>query len=215
MARGIREIARNQMNASPLIERKRAIRKEGRARIRAFSEEALQKMSSAAGQILSERPEWKNARRVLGYLALKDELEFSSVLKAALVDGKTIALPRFIPEQNTYCAAILPQAQSFASLSFGRFGILEPPLNAPVIPLNQLDFVLVPGVAFDPSGRRLGRGKGFYDRLLAETNNACIKCGVALEEQIVAAIPAESHDIAMNFILTPSRWIVCKESACP
>jgi 5-formyltetrahydrofolate cyclo-ligase len=203
------------MNASPLVIQKREIRKEGRARIRAVSEEALRKFSADAARLLSDRPEWKHAQRILAYLALKDELEFSHTLKSALADGKTIALPRFIPEQDTYCAAILPQKENFASLSFGRFGILEPPSTAPTIPLNQLDFVLVPGVAFDLSGRRLGRGKGFYDRLLAETNSACMKCGVALEEQIVAAIPAESHDIAMNFVLTPSRWIVCKESPCP
>lgn len=202
------------MSSSPAIDRKREIRKEGRSRMRAVTEESLREHSTAAAAILLERPEWKNAQRILGYLALKDELELSTVLKAALAAGKTIALPRYIPEREAYCAAMLPPSESFATLSFGRFGILEPPTTAPIVPLNQLDFVLVPGVAFDPSGGRLGRGKGFYDRLLAETNNACMKCGVALEEQIVAAIPSEAHDISMNFVLTPSRWIICKEDAC-
>ena len=203
------------MSSSPAIDRKREIRKEGRARMRSMTEELLRERSIAAAAILLERREWKSAERILGYLALKDELELSGVLKAALTAGKTVALPRYIPEQGAYCAAMLPPSESFATLSFGRFGILEPPISAPIVPLNQLDFVLVPGVAFDPSGGRLGRGKGFYDRLLAETNNACMKCGVALEEQIITAIPSEAHDVCMNFVLTPSRWIVCKEGACP
>ena len=200
------------MTPASIQDAKREIRREARERMRAFTEDFIRQNSASASILLSQQPEWKAAQRVLGYLALKDELEFSSLLKSALADSKTVALPRYIPEQNTYCAAVLPEKESFASLSFGRFGILEPSATAPILPLNQLDFVLVPGVAFDLSGRRLGRGKGFYDRLLAETNNACIKCGVALEEQLVAVIPAEPHDIAMDFILTPSRWIVCNKT---
>jgi len=198
------------VSAATVQDTKREIRRAVREQARRVSEEQLREYSAAATQLLSEQAEWKSAQRILGYLALRDETDISAAIKSAIVSGKTVALPRYIPEQNSYCAALLPEKESFAALSFGRFGILEPPLGAPVLPLNQLDFVLVPGVAFDSSGKRLGRGKGFYDRLLAETNNACIKCGVALEEQFVAAIPAEAHDVAMNFILTPSRWIICK-----
>jgi 5-formyltetrahydrofolate cyclo-ligase len=156
---------------------------------------------------LLQRPEWQNARRILAYLALKDELDLSPALESALRAGKSVALPRFVPDQANYCAALV--TESFASLPTGAFGIREPGETAPVLPLNQLDFILVPGVAFDASGGRLGRGKGFYDRLLANVNNAtCIKCGIAADEQIVTGIPAEPHDVPMNFILTPSRWIV-------
>ena len=73
------------------------------------------------------------------------------------------------------------------------------------MPLNRLDFVLVPGIAFDLQGRRLGRGKGYYDRLLAEVRGKT--CGVAFDEQIVDEIPVEPHDIHVNCILTPTRWI--------
>lgn len=191
-------------------EQKREIRKGAREKVRSLTDESLRKFSVAAARLLLERPEWKAAQQILGYLALKDELELSAVLKAAFGEGKVVTLPRYIPEMGAYGAAIVPETEGFATLSFGRFGVLEPAPTAPMLPLNQLDFVLVPGVAFDASGNRLGRGKGFYDRLLAETNNSCIKCGVALEEQLVPTIPSEPHDIAMNFILTPSRWIVCK-----
>jgi 5-formyltetrahydrofolate cyclo-ligase len=64
---------------------------------------------------------------------------------------------------------------------------------------------LVPGLAFDPSGRRLGRGKGFYDRLLAMVRGR--KCGIAFEEQVVPEIPVEPHDIRLDCLLTPRRWM--------
>jgi 5-formyltetrahydrofolate cyclo-ligase len=71
--------------------------------------------------------------------------------------------------------------------------------------LNRLDLVLVPGVAFDARGGRLGRGKGFYDRLLSAVNGT--KCGVAFDEQIVDAVPVGPLDVLVNCILTPTRWI--------
>jgi 5-formyltetrahydrofolate cyclo-ligase len=87
----------------------------------------------------------------------------------------------------------------------GQFGIREPDPDCIEIPSHQLDLVLVPGVAFDLHGRRLGRGKGFYDRLLTEVRG--MKCGVAFDEQVLNEIPKESHDIHMNFILTPTRCV--------
>ena len=67
------------------------------------------------------------------------------------------------------------------------------------------DLILVPGVAFDLHGRRLGRGKGFYDQLLAAVRGTT--CGVAFEQQMVREVPVEPHDIHLNSILTPTRWI--------
>jgi len=71
--------------------------------------------------------------------------------------------------------------------------------------LNRLDFILVPGVAFDLQGRRLGRGKGFYDQILAVVRGTV--CGVAFDQQITPEIPVEPHDAVVNCILTPTRWI--------
>jgi 5-formyltetrahydrofolate cyclo-ligase len=73
------------------------------------------------------------------------------------------------------------------------------------MPLKRLDLALAPGLGFDESGRRLGRGQGYYDRLLAEIIGA--KCGVAFDEQVVGQLPAQEHDVSMNFILTPTRWL--------
>jgi 5-formyltetrahydrofolate cyclo-ligase len=162
--------------------------------------------SERASRNLLRQTVWHNSHSILGFLALKDELDIFIAWEAAWASGKTLALPRYVPERRHYCAAVTsPQKREFIK---GAFGVLEPPADSPLLPLNRLDLVLVPGLAFDCRGRRLGRGKGFYDRLLAEVTG--IKCGVALDEQIVEQLPEEPHDIAMNFILTPTRWIEVK-----
>ena len=87
----------------------------------------------------------------------------------------------------------------------GKFGILEPAAACELGELKRLDLILVPGVAFDWQGHRLGRGKGYYDRLLGEVSGTT--CGVGYDHQIIATIPVEPHDVRLNCILTPSHWL--------
>ena len=77
--------------------------------------------------------------------------------------------------------------------------------------MSRKDLVFVPGIAFDLVGRRLGRGKGFYDRLLAGVRGH--KCGVAFDTQLVAEMPEEPHDMRVDSIITPSRWRLCPRAA--
>ncbi len=104
--------------------------------------------------------------------------------------------------QRLYAAC---QIRDFTQdLQTGRFGIREPRDTCAKIPLNRLDLILVPGLAFDLDGRRLGRGKGYYDRLLAPYRGQA--CGVAFDQQIVPEVPAGSLDVRLSYILTPARW---------
>ncbi|MDB6037777.1 MAG: 5-formyltetrahydrofolate cyclo-ligase, partial [Verrucomicrobiales bacterium] len=142
------------------------------------------------------------------YAAIQGELRLERLMSDAILAGKRVGLPRFDVENARYVAAIV---QSLSALQKAQFGILEPASHASIIPMEQLDLVLVPGVAFDCGGGRLGRGKGFYDRLLESVR--AVKCGVALDHQIEADLPREPHDLAMNCIVTPSRWINVPVSA--
>ena len=81
----------------------------------------------------------------------------------------------------------------------------EPNDRCALVPLNTLELVLVPGTAFDSRGHRLGRGKGFYDQLLSQVRGQT--CGVAFDEQIVPEVPIEPHDVRLNYLLTPTRWM--------
>lgn len=158
--------------------------------------------SAHAREQLEQKAVWQNARSVLLFAPTPDEVDIWLLLKAALKTGKVTALPRFDSATSTYSAAQIKDPAR--DTREGRFGIREPAGSCPTVPLNRLDLVLVPGLAFDVHGRRLGRGKGYYDRLLAAVRGT--SCGVAFDEQIVTDIPREPHDALVNCILTPTRW---------
>ena len=155
----------------------------------------------AAGQkILSHLRSWDAwvaARTVCAFTALPSEPD----VLTPWPDGKTIILPRVVGSQVR-----LHLVDNSEVLVAGSFGILEPAPNAPVA-LARADIILVPGLAFDLSGVRLGRGGGFYDRLL--TNFEGLRVGVCFEESVLERIPAEPHDARMDFLMTPGGIISC------
>jgi len=182
-------------------EEKSALRRRIRDHLQSLSLFERREASNRACFRLQQEEIWRQARCVLLYSPLPDELDIGPLLAEALATGKALALPRFDETQRAYSACRVADP---ADLRKARFGVLEPDPACPEVPLNRLDFVAVPGVAFTLDGRRLGRGKGFYDRLLASVGG--IKCGVAFEQQIVDDMPVEPHDIRLDYILTPTRW---------
>ena len=187
---------------------KSAWRRQMRERLRALPAEARATASRQLHLLLLAQPIWARANSVLCFAPLAGEPNITPIIDDALGANKVVALPRFDPGAGAYLAA---RIETRALCIPGQFGALEPAAGCPSIPLNQLDLVLVPGIAFDLAGRRLGRGKGFYDRLLAEVRGH--KCGVAFDEQIVAEVPEEPHDVRVDSILTPSRWHLCSRAA--
>jgi 5-formyltetrahydrofolate cyclo-ligase len=159
--------------------------------------------SAQARALLAEQHLWREARSILFYAPMSGELDVWPLMEAALGEGKLATLPRFATATKKYIACRVQDLA--ADVAPGWFGIREPLEQCEAVPLDRLDFVLVPGVAFDQRGYRLGRGKGFYDQLLAGIRGTT--CGVAFDEQMVGAVPVEPHDIRLNCILTPTHWI--------
>ncbi|MEK7782114.1 MAG: 5-formyltetrahydrofolate cyclo-ligase [Verrucomicrobiota bacterium] len=187
----------------PLDKAKVSLREQVRLRLKTISAAERAAASQSLCVRLREQHTWAAAQSLLLFAPLADEPDVWPLLEVALAAGKIVALPSFITGTNTYTARrIIDPARD---LVIGKFGIREGADLSPEMELNQLDLVLVPGVAFDSHGRRLGRGKGFYDRLLAGVRGT--KCGVAFDEQLVDAVPVGPLDIPLNCILTPSRWI--------
>ncbi|MBM3845114.1 MAG: 5-formyltetrahydrofolate cyclo-ligase [Verrucomicrobia bacterium] len=152
---------------------------------------------------LQARAEWIAARYVLGFFPLPSEPDIRPVLEAALRDGKRLALPRFRSGSGDYePVEIRDLAQDLVP---GAFGIREPADTCRVSSMNPLDLILVPGIGFDLAFGRLGRGKGHYDRLLAGTDAWVV--GVGFDWQVEVAVPTEPHDIPLDFLVTPSRWL--------
>ena len=187
----------------PLPNAKAALREEIRTRLKAITPAHRAVESAQLCARLSTADIWRGAKAVLLFAPLADEPDLWPILEYALHEHKLVALPGFDGEVDGYCARRVNNPSK--DLIPGKFGVPEPSSECPTVPLNQLDLILVPGVAFDSSRRRLGRGKGFYDRLLPLVSG--FKCGVAYDEQIVAEVPAEPHDVTLNRILTPTRWV--------
>ncbi|HWD18896.1 MAG TPA: 5-formyltetrahydrofolate cyclo-ligase [Verrucomicrobiae bacterium] len=187
---------------SDLAGQKKALRLDLRARLKALTSEERRFGSLAACDQLRAQPLWRAAGCILFYAPLSSELDLAPLLAEALATGKTAALPGYVAATGLYEAFVITHLTD--DCAPGRFGIAEPKPGCARLPLNRLDLALTPGVGFDETGHRLGRGQGFYDRLLAQT--AAIKCGVAFDLQVVERIPAEPHDIRMNCLLTPTRW---------
>ena len=169
--------------------------------------EALERISPAVRAVesiaLCERlkPQLQSARTILFFAPLPGELDLWPLLEESVRAGKTVALPWFDAPTQTYRARGVENPAG--EMVTGKFGVREPASSCPEIPSDKFDLVLVPGVAFDLSGNRLGRGKGFYDRLLVKISG--VKCGVGYDFQLRQKIPAEPHDARVNFILTPAR----------
>lgn len=139
------------------------------------------------------------AQTVLTYVALRSELDLSA-LRAQLPLTRW-AVPR------VEGARLVLHAHDPARLVRHRFGMLEPAPDLPVVPPEVVDLVLVPGVAFDLAGGRLGFGGGYYDRFLPTT--PALRVGVAHECCLADALPVDEHDQRMDWIVTPTQQIFC------
>lgn len=146
---------------------------------------------------------YARASRVVLYASTENEVSTESILADALAAGKTVMLPRYDRARRCIEAA---RVAAIEALAPGAFGILEPPADAPAAAPGELDgaLVCVPGVAFGVMGERLGRGKGHYDRFLAEYCAEAITIGLAYSFQLLDRIPEESFDRRLNLIVTES-----------
>lgn len=143
---------------------------------------------------------FKDAHHILTYSSLPDELQSTQYLNL-WKKTKSIYLPRV----NQNFLEILPATQT----TTGAFNIDEP-IGNNIISTSILQLIIVPGIAFDLNGTRIGRGKGFYDRLLNSTN--ALKIGVGYDFQLFDSIPSECHDVPMDAIITPNNTIILNKS---
>ena len=148
-------------------------------------------------QSIAQHPRWQAAQTVLAFYPLPDEPDLRPLLEQ-YHQTKRILLPVVQGD-----SMVIREYEGQASLHEGAFLILEPQGQDLPLPSLQVDLVLVPGVAFDAAGHRLGRGKGYYDQFFASCPQvaASYKLGIAFPFQIVGEIPTEPHDIQMDEVL--------------
>jgi 5-formyltetrahydrofolate cyclo-ligase len=188
-----------------LREAKRALRERILSARDALSAELRAEASAAIARRLAARPDFVAARVVLLTLPYGSEWDTRLLLASVLELGKTAAIPRVNTERRMLdIHAVCDLAHEVAP---GYRGIPEPSAECPPVSLDSIDWVLVPGVAFDLRGHRIGYGGGYYDRLLPALPRSAARVAGALELQIVDDVPTAPHDLALDAIVTESRTI--------
>ena len=152
--------------------------------------------ASEALRQLRQHPRLINADTLLLYSALQDEVPTQSLLDELVAQGKTVLLPRVVSDTDME----LRQYTGLQDLQVGAFGILEP-TGKLFTDYEKIDVAVVPGMAFDKEGHRLGRGKGYYDRFLRLLPKT-YKIGICFSWQLVDNVPTDEHDILMDQIMT-------------
>lgn len=202
------------------------VRSQIRGVIRTLPRTEVERRSSMICRRLTVLPVWQTCREVLVYRSMPGEVDTTEVIASALREGKRAFLPRIDGE------SLIFHQYTGGKLIRHRYGMMEPPGEAPrwdrhpsphepVDDVHSNDVVLVcPGIAFDASGRRLGRGRGFYDRFIATVrtkppnhqrnrNRSLVTViGIGFDLQIVDTVPTESGDERMDIVVTESRTIV-------
>ena len=185
---------------------KKAIRKAALERRGAIPPDVRRAKSERIRERLLALDEFKSAKRVLFYASFRDEVETIGMIADALKMGKRIMLPRVETDKLA-----LYEIEKADELTEGYMGIPEPVGNKKRLgSLDEIDLVIMPGAAFDPKGNRLGYGKGYYDKLLSGAGTRGrpgLLIALAFETQVVEAVPAESHDIRVDAIVTEERVV--------
>ena len=174
---------------------KQQLREQMRAESKRHSAEERAKAAREICERIRAHELWKRAHRVLLFIPTPLEPDIWALAK----EGKHVSVPAFNEHLGRYEAR---QIQGEQDLVAARFGIREPRATCPLTDLQTVDLVLAPGIAFARDGTRLGRGKGYYDRLLAVVR--ATKVGVCFDWQVLPTIPRDPHDVSMDHIVTPT-----------
>jgi 5-formyltetrahydrofolate cyclo-ligase len=187
------------MKSSQVRSFKSLLRRQLRSVLSALNRSQIRRKSVKVVNLLLKSSDFKKAKNIFTYMALKNEVQTKGLITKALKLGKHIFAPRINP--HTKEITIYEIRRPAADLRAGSFGIYEPRARKDRKgKASELDLILVPGLGFDRRGRRLGRGEGYFDRFLKKTGKAK-KIGLAFREQIVKRIPSERHDVRVDKVL--------------
>lgn len=186
-----------------LRETKAELRRQMRKLRANMGDEARAAASLAIVQRVLAHESYAQAETVALYADFRQEVQVEALLAGARRDGKRVVLPRVEDGGTLTLRLVLPEAP----LVLSPLGIAEPASSSPTVAPRQVDLFVVPGLAFDTRGGRLGYGRGHYDRLLLSAQGNATLVGLAFECQVVDAVPLEVHDVRLNHVVTERRWL--------
>ncbi|MGG7079311.1 5-formyltetrahydrofolate cyclo-ligase [Clostridium sardiniense] len=151
---------------------------------------------------------YKSARGIFIYIGFGSEINTKIIIKEALNSGKEVYVPKVIKKDM-----ILIKIDSLENLVTSSYGILEPIGDKSDFDVNKLDLIIMPGVAFDKAGNRLGYGGGYYDKFLEYNQIECKKIALAYDFQVLENLEVEDHDIKVDLIITEKQIINIKNKS--
>lgn len=154
--------------------------------------------SVAACNEVIHSAEFAAARVVMLFLSSPTEIDTAPLALKAWQEGKSVAVPKVSWNQRR----MLPVEITSLATGITNTGPVREPIGGKPITLDLIDLVIVPGVGFTPTGHRIGRGMGFYDRFLAQPDFLGVSCGLGFEEQIVQELPVLDHDMPLSMLAT-------------
>lgn len=176
---------------------KAALRQQFTQLRRQLGDEVCHSVGRQVADLLVQLPEYAGSRHIALYAACHSEVELRDFFDRCIQDGKACYFPRVTGDDLSF-----HQAAAWSELSLGAYGILAPLAQAPVLDPGRCELIIVPGVAFDRHGVRLGRGKGFYDRYLPKVGGR--RVGVGFDCCVVETLPHEPHDARIHVLVTES-----------
>lgn len=189
-----------------ISEKKREITNNIISKIEAFEKDALNQKQLNIENRLFEFANFLEAGITLFYITRSSEVETITIIKRALADGKKVALPLVDREENK--TTIFKVDNPDKDLVKNDEGVLEPdPKKCKALLLDQIDIAIVPGLAFDEKGGRIGIVDNFYDKFIAKLPVTTRKVALAFEEQVVTVVPADSRNKHIDIIITDKRTI--------
>jgi len=180
---------------------KKSVRADMLARRKSLNPIVYRDFSRMAQERLLATPEFIASAVVALYRPVANEVATEELHHAAVQSGKRVVYPRISDRHLEFVAVY-----ELSELHPGAFGVPEPTGDVLVNP-ESIDLILVPGVAFDQRGFRLGYGKGFYDRFLAASGGRAHRVGFCFDFQLVDALPVEGHDVGMQMLITETRTL--------
>ena len=173
---------------------KKELRRSIRERKRAMTEEEIVMRSEKLGVLFAQSEAYKNAKTIYGYLPYNQEVRTVPMLERALRDGKRVAVPKVYGEEMKFI-----YLDDLTQVAKGYAGIPEPIADGPVAD-DKTALVLMPGLAFDPQGHRIGYGGGFYDKFLSsEPDHPTL--ALCYDFQVFPVLETEAHDIPVDIVL--------------
>jgi 5-formyltetrahydrofolate cyclo-ligase len=180
---------------------KEVVRKEIISKLREQDPSLRRENSRKVQEALLSSKEFQNSRVVMTYVSLPTEVDTYDIMRITLERGKKLAVPSIDTVSRTMIASELT---SIDDLVEGPFGICEPKDGSTkAIPPKEIDLIVVPGIAFDKKNMRLGRGKGYYDKFIADKDlSSSKKVGLAFKFQVVDSLPSDPHDMPVSRVIT-------------